>query len=171
MLLAEQGTGAGSPRGTGPDPLPFHYKVKALCSGVHVPPVESLVVTLPPPPSPPLPQMIELLDHIPRSVACSGRYARDMFTRDGHLRHIKRLNYWSLDRVLEEKYKFPREEVRMLGRCARVGVHVCWSSCPTLWLAASAFRKLARRIGCPAVSPLPHPLHHAAVRITSINAC
>jgi hypothetical protein len=56
--------------------------------------------------------MIELLDHIPRSVATNGRYAREVFTREGRLRHIHRLNYWPLDRVLEEKYKFPREEVR-----------------------------------------------------------
>ncbi|KAL4427663.1 hypothetical protein ABPG75_001752 [Micractinium tetrahymenae] len=57
-------------------------------------------------------QMIELLDHIPRSVATAGRYAREVFTREGRLRHIHRLNFWSLDRVLEEKYKFPREEAR-----------------------------------------------------------
>ncbi len=57
-------------------------------------------------------QMIELLDHIPRSVATSGRYAREVFTREGRLRHIHRLNFWPLDRVLEEKYKLPREEVR-----------------------------------------------------------
>lgn len=57
-------------------------------------------------------QMIELLDHIPRSVATAGRYAREVFTREGRLRHIHRLNFWPLDRVLEEKYKLPREEVR-----------------------------------------------------------
>ena len=56
--------------------------------------------------------MMELLDHIPRSVATSGRYAREIFTREGRLRHIHRLNHWPLERVLEEKYKFPREEVR-----------------------------------------------------------
>ncbi|EFN54568.1 hypothetical protein CHLNCDRAFT_58196 [Chlorella variabilis] len=59
-----------------------------------------------------LAQMIELLDHIPRSVATTGRYARDIFSREGRLRHIHRLNYWSLERVLEEKYKFGREEAR-----------------------------------------------------------
>ena len=71
---------------------------------------------LPPPlplplPLPPL-QMIELLDHLPRSVATTGRHARELFTREGALRHIHRLNYWPLHRVLEEKYKFTREEVR-----------------------------------------------------------
>lgn len=58
------------------------------------------------------PQMIELLDHIPRSVATQGRYAREVFSREGRLRHIHRLNYWPLDRVLEEKYKLPQAEVR-----------------------------------------------------------
>ena len=55
--------------------------------------------------------MMELLDHIPRSVATNGRYARELFTREGRLRHIHRLNHWPLERVLEDKYKFDREEV------------------------------------------------------------
>jgi serine/threonine-protein kinase SRPK3 len=56
--------------------------------------------------------MIELLQHMPRHVATSGRYAREYFTREGRLRHIHRLHYWPLDRVLREKYKLPEEEVR-----------------------------------------------------------
>lgn len=40
-----------------------------------------------------------------------GKYSRDYFTRTGELRHIKRLRFWPLDRVLIEKYHFPREEV------------------------------------------------------------
>lgn len=43
------------------------------------------------------------------------RYSREVFTREGRLRHIHRLNYWPLDKVLEEKYKFPRAEVRGRG--------------------------------------------------------
>lgn len=42
------------------------------------------------------------------------RYSREVFTREGRLRHIHRLNYWPLEKVLEEKYKFPRAEVRVL---------------------------------------------------------
>ena len=110
-------------------------------------------------------QMIELLDHIPRSVATTGRYAREVrgptrcggatnaqlpgaaaaspacaaahhgarsrpqacrdtraaplappsqqvFTREGRLRHIHRLNYWPMEKVLGEKYKFQEQEVR-----------------------------------------------------------
>lgn len=56
-------------------------------------------------------QMIELLQHIPRGVATSGRYAREFFTREGRLRHIHRLHYWPMERVLSEKYKLPPAEV------------------------------------------------------------
>ena len=43
-----------------------------------------------------------------------GKYARDYFNRNGELRHIKKLRYWPLDRVLVEKYKLSEEEVRWL---------------------------------------------------------
>jgi hypothetical protein len=38
-----------------------------------------------------------------------GRYSRDYFRRNGELRHIKRLRFWPLDRVLTDKYQLPRE--------------------------------------------------------------
>lgn len=59
-----------------------------------------------------LAQMIELIGHIPRSIATTGRYARDFFNREGRLRHIHRLNMWPLDRVLVEKYHLKPSEVR-----------------------------------------------------------
>lgn len=62
-----------------------------------------------------LAQMIELLGRMPRSVATGGRYSRDFCNRDGQLRHIQRLNFWPLERVLEEKYGLKRAEV---GRTA-----------------------------------------------------
>lgn len=55
--------------------------------------------------------MIELLQHIPRHIATTGRYAREFFTRDGRLRHIHRMHFWPLDRVLADKYRLPVEEV------------------------------------------------------------
>eukprot|EP00887_Chlorella_sp_A99_P000093 scaffold16.g93.t1 len=61
-----------------------------------------------------LAQMIELLERMPRSVATTGRFARDYFTREGRLRHIHRLKFWPLDRVLGEKYKLPPEEAHGL---------------------------------------------------------
>lgn len=66
-------------------------------------------------------QMIELLDHVPRAVATVGRYSREVFTREGRLRHIHRLNYWPVDKVLEEKYKFQREEVHLYCRAVLPG--------------------------------------------------
>ena len=48
------------------------------------------------------------------AAAAGRRYAREFFTRDGRLRHIHRLHYWPLDRVLREKYKLPAGEVRNL---------------------------------------------------------
>jgi serine/threonine-protein kinase SRPK3 len=59
-----------------------------------------------------LAQMVELLGKIPRSVATTGKHARDYFTREGQLRHIHRLNFWPIDKVLIEKYKIDPAEVR-----------------------------------------------------------
>ena len=50
---------------------------------------------------------------MPRRVCSTGKYAKDYFNRHGELRHIKKLRFWPLERVLHEKYEFPREEVRL----------------------------------------------------------
>lgn len=60
-----------------------------------------------------LAQMVELLDRIPRSVSLAGRRSREFFTREGRLRRITRLNHWSLDRVLREKYHMAKDEVSL----------------------------------------------------------
>ncbi|KAL4533769.1 hypothetical protein Ndes2526B_g07334 [Nannochloris sp. 'desiccata'] len=57
-----------------------------------------------------LAQMVELLGKIPRSVATTGKHAREYFTRDGQLRHIHRLNFWPIDKVLVEKYRIDPAE-------------------------------------------------------------
>ncbi len=44
-----------------------------------------------------------------------GKYAREYFNSKGELRHIKRLRFWPLDRVLVEKYRMPAAEVRTAG--------------------------------------------------------
>jgi serine/threonine-protein kinase SRPK3 len=59
-----------------------------------------------------LAQMIELLGRMPRAVATTGRNAREFFNREGRLRHIHRLNYWPVERVLIEKYRLDPAEVR-----------------------------------------------------------
>ena len=53
---------------------------------------------------------IELLGDIPLEVLNRGKYTREYFNRHGKLRNIKKLNFWSLEDVLHEKYKFAREE-------------------------------------------------------------
>ncbi|KAF5836896.1 kinase-like domain-containing protein [Dunaliella salina] len=61
-----------------------------------------------------LAQFIELLGRMPRKVYERGRYSREYFRRNGELRHIKRLRFWPLDRVLMDKYRLPRDEAEAL---------------------------------------------------------
>eukprot|EP00242_Pyramimonas_sp_CCMP2087_P005649 CAMPEP_0198212268 /NCGR_PEP_ID=MMETSP1445-20131203/25620_1 /TAXON_ID=36898 /ORGANISM="Pyramimonas sp., Strain CCMP2087" /LENGTH=768 /DNA_ID=CAMNT_0043886677 /DNA_START=249 /DNA_END=2555 /DNA_ORIENTATION=- len=49
---------------------------------------------------------MELLGRIPKKVALNGKYSRYFFNRHGELRHIRKLRFWPLDRVLVEKYDF-----------------------------------------------------------------
>ncbi|KAK9829340.1 hypothetical protein WJX72_005262 [[Myrmecia] bisecta] len=58
---------------------------------------------------------MELLGKMPRRVATSGKYAKDFFNRQGDLRHIKKLRFWPLDRVLAEKYSLPEDEAQSLA--------------------------------------------------------
>ncbi|CAK0782897.1 hypothetical protein CVIRNUC_006092 [Coccomyxa viridis] len=58
---------------------------------------------------------IELLGRMPRRVCSTGRYAKDYFNRHGELRHIKKLRFWPLERVLHEKYEFPQEEAELMA--------------------------------------------------------
>ena len=58
--------------------------------------------------------VMELLGRPPRRLwAGPGTRVRSYFTRSGELRHIKRLKFWPLDRVLREKYGLAEGEVRM----------------------------------------------------------
>lgn len=59
--------------------------------------------------------MMELLGPIPRQFALRGQYSRDYFSRSGELKHIRRLNFWSLRDVLREKYKFSPEDSEALA--------------------------------------------------------
>ena len=62
-----------------------------------------------------LAQMIELLGRMPRSVSLSGKNSREYFNREGRLRHIDNLKYWTLRDVLIEKYRMEKDEVCMHG--------------------------------------------------------
>ncbi|KAL4591643.1 hypothetical protein LXL04_004613 [Taraxacum kok-saghyz] len=59
--------------------------------------------------------MMELLGMMPRKVALGGRYSRDFFNRHGDLRHIRRLRFWPLNKVLKEKYEFNEEDANELA--------------------------------------------------------
>ncbi|KAE8660369.1 SRSF protein kinase 1 [Hibiscus syriacus] len=54
--------------------------------------------------------MMELLGMMPRKIALGGRYSRDFFNRHGDLRHIRRLRFWPLSKVLMEKYDFNEQD-------------------------------------------------------------
>lgn len=48
-------------------------------------------------------------------IALGGRYSRELFNRHGDLRHIRRLRFWYLDKVLMEKYNFKQEDATALA--------------------------------------------------------
>ncbi|GLU19263.1 hypothetical protein SLE2022_355240 [Rubroshorea leprosula] len=54
--------------------------------------------------------MMELVGMMPRKIALGGRYSRDFFNRHGDLRHIRRLRFWPLNKVLTEKYDFSEQD-------------------------------------------------------------
>ncbi|KAF9596707.1 hypothetical protein IFM89_012906 [Coptis chinensis] len=54
--------------------------------------------------------MMELVGMMPRKIALGGRYSRDFFNRHGDLRHIRRLRFWPLHKVLSEKYGFSEQD-------------------------------------------------------------
>lgn len=48
-------------------------------------------------------------------IALGGRYSRDLFNRHGDLRHIRRLRFWPLKKVLVEKYEFSEQDAKDLS--------------------------------------------------------
>ncbi|KAG8098144.1 hypothetical protein GUJ93_ZPchr0013g36867 [Zizania palustris] len=54
--------------------------------------------------------MMELLGMMPRKIALGGRYSREFFNRYGDLRHIRRLRFWPLNKVLVDKYRFSERD-------------------------------------------------------------
>lgn len=45
-------------------------------------------------------------------IALGGRYSRELFNRHGDLRHIRRLRFWPLKKVLIEKYEFSEQDAK-----------------------------------------------------------
>ena len=48
-------------------------------------------------------------------IALGGRYSRDFFNRCGELRHIRRLRFWPINKVLMEKYDFSEQDANDLA--------------------------------------------------------
>lgn len=48
-------------------------------------------------------------------IALGGRYSRDLFNRHGDLRHIRRLRFWPMNKVLTEKYEFSEQDANDLS--------------------------------------------------------
>ncbi|KAA1468512.1 Pkinase-domain-containing protein [Dentipellis sp. KUC8613] len=59
-------------------------------------------------------QIIELLGDLPPDCKQHGRYSRELFDHSGSLRYIKHLKPWPLERVMQEKYLFGKEETHEL---------------------------------------------------------
>lgn len=59
--------------------------------------------------------MMELLGMMPRKIALGGRYSREFFNRYGDLRHIRRLRFWPVNKVLMEKYEFSEQDAKDLA--------------------------------------------------------
>lgn len=53
---------------------------------------------------------MKLLKKYFSQIALGGRYSRDFFNRHGDLRHIRRLRFWPLNKVLMEKYDFTEQD-------------------------------------------------------------
>ncbi|GAA6012204.1 hypothetical protein JCM10207_002759 [Rhodosporidiobolus poonsookiae] len=59
-------------------------------------------------------QIIELLGPFPRSIALSGKFSGDIFTRKGELKHIHKLKFWPMHSVLQDKYLITEAEAKLL---------------------------------------------------------
>ena len=84
---------------------------------------------------------IELLGRMPKRISGSGKYAKDYFNRHGELRHIKKMRFWPLEKVLQEKYHLPEHEVTYsLSGCMHLyeqTLLVDTSQCQVFWVLAA----------------------------------
>ncbi|GAA6060235.1 hypothetical protein JCM10212_003475 [Sporobolomyces blumeae] len=69
-------------------------------------------------------QVIELLGPFPRSIALSGKFSADIFTRKGELKHIHKLKFWPLHSVLMDKYLIPEAEAKYLESFLQPMLHL-----------------------------------------------
>lgn len=60
--------------------------------------------------------MIEMLGSMPKHIATSGKYSREIFNRRGELRHIRDLHPTTIGSHLVTKYKWPAEEAHAVEK-------------------------------------------------------
>ncbi len=60
-------------------------------------------------------QMIELLGRMPKSFALGGKLSYEIFNKQGELRHIRDLEFWRLQGVLEEKYRLAPQDAQEIA--------------------------------------------------------
>lgn len=59
--------------------------------------------------------MMELLGPVPLQMRKKGKLSKEFFNEKGGLRHISKLNFWSLGDMLREKYKYHPEDASELA--------------------------------------------------------
>src|SRR4051794_6695988 len=62
-----------------------------------------------------LAQMMELIGPFSRGFALSGKLSRQFFDKNGSLKNIRELNYWPLQQVLADKYRFPKDVAQSIA--------------------------------------------------------
>jgi hypothetical protein len=59
-----------------------------------------------------LAHVIELCGKLPRHIALSGKFSKDLFTKNGTMKNILKLKPWSLMDVLTTKYEWERSTAK-----------------------------------------------------------
>ncbi|KAJ6254874.1 hypothetical protein M0813_11922 [Anaeramoeba flamelloides] len=60
--------------------------------------------------------IIELFGKIPPDILETGHHSKKFIDKNGELKHIKNLHFWTLDRVLHEKYKFSKKNAMQISK-------------------------------------------------------
>lgn len=59
--------------------------------------------------------MMELLGPVPPHIRAEGKLSKEFYNEQGDLRHVTKLNFWSLGDVLREKYKYHPDDAGELA--------------------------------------------------------
>merc|ERR1712039_989931 len=59
--------------------------------------------------------IIELIGPLPKSLQRSGKFVKELFHKNGHLRHISHPDLWPIREVLLKKYRLPKKEALALA--------------------------------------------------------